>query len=213
MPGTFSIFYHYALGKTSAKKANDRSLSFILGVEIFISFAWLFVYAIIFAIFYNSIDFCPNLFFWIISGIFLAESIAILFFYFRRGKSAALFIPRCTATALSMHAKKAKTRSDAITLGFFASLPELIFTLPLYIISAIILLNTTVFPRALIILLYILVSIIPLFIIRFYYSTGHNLAEITRFRVRLKPILRLIISFLYFFLAIIILNLGVINYG
>ncbi len=213
VPATFSIFYHYALGKTSVKKADDRSLSFVLGSEIFSAFVWVIVYTLLFTFFCTASEFCPSIIFWIMSGVLIAEAVLMLFFYYRKGNATALFISRRTAKALCNYSCKAKNRSDAIAVGFFAGFPELIFTLPLYIISAIILLDATTLPRTLIILLLILAGVIPLFIIRTFYRTSHNLASITRLRIRIKPFVRFIIPLLYLFLAIAVLNLGVVNYG
>lgn len=212
-PGTFSIFYHYALGKNSTKKADDLSLGFILGTEIFTTITWITIYTLIFTSFCTDTNFCPNIVFWIMSGTILAESIIILLFYYRKGKSTSLFISRHTANALSTRARQVKTRSDAIMLGFFAGLPELIFTLPLYIISSIILLETAALPRAILVILYIAAFTLPLFIIRITYHTGRNLADITRFRLRIKPMVRTILFLLYFVLSFAVLNLGIINHG
>jgi len=211
-PGTFSLFYHYALGKTTAKKTDDRSLSFILGAEIFTGLIWALL-LIIFSSLCPIIDFYSSLTFWVLFGIFIAEAIAFALFYFRRGRHTALFIPRRIATELQTYSRKAKTRSDAIAVGFFANFPELIFTLPLYFISTIIILNTPALPRAPIIAFYIIFTTLPLFIIRILYRSGHNLAHITKFRVKLKPYLRIIVPIAYILLALAILNLGIINHG
>ena len=210
VPGTFSYFYHYALGRTTAKKADDRSLSFILGAELFASLIWTLLFIII-TILRSTIDFYSPLVFWITSGILSAEAIAFLLFYYRRGRGTALFIHRNTAATLQSCARKANSRSDAITLGFFVNLPELIFTLPLYFISAIILLNTTSLPCAPIIILYLVSVITPLFIVRIIYRSDHNLADIARLRTSLKPYLRIIIPILYIALAFAILAMGVFN--
>ena len=211
VPSTFSIFYHYALGKTSFKKADDRSLSFITGVELFIGLTWFLVYIILLLLCCQTDILYHGLLFWAISGILVAESILILFFYF--GHGTTLFISRRTATALSTSSRKAKSRQDGIVLGFCSGLPELIFTLPLYIISAIILLSTSTIPRAPIVILYIIFSVLPLFVTQIYFRTGHNLAGLLRLRLHLKPYLRIIISLAYFLLAIATLNLGVLLYG
>ena len=212
VPGTFSIFYHYALGKTTRKKADDRSLSFIIGAEIFVGVIWILMLMLLTLLSF-VIDLCSAPFFWTLSGTLFAEAIAFLLFYFRRSRSTTLFISRRVAATLQARASKAGSRSDAIALGFFANLPELIFTFPLYLISAIIFLNSPSLPRILITGLFILGTILPLFIIRLLFRSGHNLAHITRFRAKLKPYLRLIIFFAYLVLAFAILNLGVTNYG
>lgn len=212
VPGTFSIFYHYALGKTTIKKADDQSLSFILGTEIFTGSVWI-LFLIILSTFGGVIDIYSMPFFLIISGIFFAEAIAFLLFYFRHGSHTALFIPRGIANGLRTLARKTKSRSDALALGFFVNLPEFIFTFPLYLISAIILLNVLALPRAIIIITYIISITLPLFCIRLLYHNGHNLAHITRLRASLKPYIRIIIPLAYIFLALTTINLGIINHG
>jgi hypothetical protein len=209
-PSTFAIFYHYALGKKSSKKASDLSLSFILGVEIFVGIIWTLIYIFIFTIFKNSTDFCTSVFFWIMFGIFVVEALAVLTLYFRKGKNTKLFISRRVASSLSSHAAKVRTRSDALALGFFSCLPELVFTLPLYIISATILLNTVFIPRGLSVILFIISSTIPLFATLGFYCSGHNLAEIQRFRVRSKSFFRFLLCACYLIIAMAIINIGII---
>ena len=207
--GLFAIFYHFRLGKTSKKQADDAALSFILGVEIFTTVIWLLTYIIIFCI--NFEDISP-IFLWVMSGICLAESIAMLLFYFRRGKSTtALFIYRRSAKSLVTHAKNVKSRSDAITLGFISCLPELIFTLPLYIVCTTFLQSESVLPRALVIIISIIVTILPLFIIRFFLHSGHNLAELQRLRVKLKPHFRIILFLAYLAATLALINLAIIK--
>lgn len=214
--GLFAIFYHTRLAKTTAKKADDQSLSFILGTEIFATFIWLLIYIIVFIIFYNIPDFEKGLFPFILSGICFAEAIAFTFFYFRPKKkkaSTALFLPRRIAKNLILQSDKAKNRSDCIALGFIANFPELIFSLPIFIISAVILQNTSALPRTLIIIIFVITSAVPLFIVRHFYHTGHNLADIQRLRVKLRSHIRIILALAYFAVALVMLNIGIIQNG
>lgn len=212
-PGTFALFYHYALGKNSTAKTNNLSLYFILGTIVFMTITWLIIYTLILAIFCQKSDFGSDFCPWLMAGIFFAESIAGFFFYYRKGKFTALFVSRQSAKNLSIHAQKVKTRSDAFILGLFAGTPELIFTLPLYIISATELMKITTIPRALIIAIYITVSIFPLFVIRTLYRCGYNLATIERLRVRAKLFVRLAICISFLLLTIATIGLGVLNHG
>ena len=212
-PGTFALFYHYALGKTSAKKADDRSLSFILGTEIFVVTVWLIIYFLAFFFFYNASESAREIFVYIMAGIFFAEAFAGAFLYYRKGKSTALFLSRRLARSLDEHIKKQKTRSDCILLGAFTSLIELVFTLPLYIISASILVNSVSLPHPLIAAIFPIIAVLPLFIIRNIFRFGRNLAEIQRVRVKLKPFVRSILFFGYILLGLAIIYLGVINHG
>ncbi|MDO4752919.1 MAG: hypothetical protein Q4A36_01620 [Candidatus Saccharibacteria bacterium] len=210
-PGIFMIFYHHSLGKTSNKKADDRSLSFILGAEICIAIIFLAIYIIV-SFFVNEKDFPSNIFLWIMFGIFLLEAIITFFFYFRpRSKKIAksknttiLFIPRHITENLIYHAEQTKNRSDTIVLGMVACVFELIFTLPLYIISSVAIFNISINVGFVFIVAYIIIATIPLFTIRTLFRTGHNLAEIQRSRVRKKTFFRLVISISFLLLAILI---------
>ena len=210
--GTFALFYHYALGKTNAKKADDKSLSFILGTEIFSATLWILVYFLTFLFSYYAIN-LTTIFFYIFAGIFFAEALATFLFYYRKGKSTALFIPRNLAKSIMSHAENVKNRSDCVALGAFISLFELIFTLPLYIISASVLINLDGTLRIFLIAALVLSSILPLFIIRFSFRLGHNLADIERFRVKIKPIVKLMLFFSFLALSLVAIYLGVKSNG
>lgn len=212
-PGVFALFYHYTLGKNSSTKADDLSLHFILGVITFIIIAWLLVYALIFAIFYDKVEPYPNFLPWLMAGIFLAESIASLLFYYRKGKFTALFIPRSIAKNLDFHAQKVKNRSDAFVLGFFSGIPELIFTLPLYAISAIELMRMNFPLRPIFIIIYVIATIIPLFVIRTLYRHDHTLAKIEHTRIRAKLFIRILLCIGFLLLALSAIKLGVFNHG
>lgn len=212
-PGTFALFYHYALGKKSAKIADDFGLSFILGVEVFTATVLLLVYSLTFFIFCNQPGFCNHIFLWIMTGVFIAEALAFFFFYYRKGRTTALFIPRRIAKNIILRAEKTKSRSDAFILGFVSGSPELLFTLPLYIISVVELMLVPTLPRILTIIFYIIVLTIPLFSIRSLYRTGHNLAEIQRSRARAKSFVRLFISICFLLLAFATIIIGVFING
>ena len=216
-PGTFLIFYHQNLSKTSSKKADDRAFSFILGVEIGVAVFFLLTYIII-NFFITKHNFLNSTFFYVMSGIFWTEAIFSFFFYFRPQKlkttkksngSTQLFIPRFLAVKLLHQACYTKNRSDAIILGIISTALELIFTLPLYIIASISIFIISPNTGFVFMIAYIIIATIPLFVIRTLYRTDHNLAEIQRARVRRKFITKTIISGCFTSLAIITLIIGV----
>lgn len=212
-PGIFAIFYHHALGITSAKKADDRALSFILGVEISTAIIFLIVYIVI-SFFIAENSFNHSIFLWVMSGIFLAEAIVAFFFYYRKPfkksskKSTALFLPRHLAENLISHAEKAKNRSDTITLGIISTTLELFFTLPLYIICAYEIFNISVNSNFIFIIVYIIIATIPLFTVRTLFRTDHNLAEIQQLRVKKKFWTKLTISGSFLALFVITFIIG-----
>ena len=211
-PSVFAIFYHHNLSKTSKKKADDRSLSFILGVEIAVSIIFLITYFAITFLFPEK-NFLNPIFLWIMSGIFFIETVFMLFFYFRLGKkfkkTTKLFVPRHIANKIVYLSEHTKKRTDAVILGILTVLIELIFTLPLMVISSIGILNLSPRFGFIFIIAYIIIATLPLFTIRTLFYRSHNLATIQRFRAKNKMLFRLIISISYLALAIITLILGV----
>ena len=212
-PGIFLLFYHYLIGRKSTKKASDYSLYFILGSLTYIVIIWLACYGIIFNIFCSQSNLNIDIFIWIMAGILFAESILVFFYYFRKSKATALFIPRSTANQIEMQTKNIKTRLDAFLLGFFSGMPELFFTLPIYIVSTIGLMSLNNFPRFVFIIIYIIFAISPLFYIRSLYKYDYNLAEIERRRVKTKPFIKLILCISYLLLTFVTIGIGVLNNG
>ncbi len=213
VPGVFILFYHYALGKNSAKKAHGLSPYFILGYVVFLVATWFIVHNLIFSIFYHLEDTSIKFFSWALAGILLAESILSFLFYYRKGKFTELFISRPVAKALDVHAQNSKTRTDAFTLGFLSGVPELIFTFPLFAISSTALMKINPLFRASALILSLLIIILPFVYLVYLFHFDHNLAEIERLRIRFKPIFRLTICLGFLALAFAAINLGFSYYG
>lgn len=205
-PGIFALFSHYATGKFSHKKRAILTTFFMLGVET-VS-ACLFICALLFVNLFFMYAFRPETSFlsWIIVCILLILAFVSLFCYYHPGRSGSeLFIPRKCAETLDSYAAKVGTRSDAFTLGALSGVLELPFSLPLYIISAIAIVELTIAipPLILLALLFVLAPLLPLILIRCRFRVGYNLADIIRSRVRNKSAVRLVLAFSYLALAIL----------
>ena len=203
-PAVFAIFYHSALANFSRKRADDLSLGFILGQELCTAFLFLAAF-IVTAFTFQDPNPLSRVLPWLLAGICFAEAIVTCFFYFRRGPGTRLFISRRAATSLTLHAKKAKTRSDAIALGFVTSLLETPFTLPLYLAMSLAIHSFTSISSSLLIGVDLLLVTIPLFIIRCFYTSGHHLAAIQRYRARHRLLTRLILSLNFLAIAVLLI--------
>ena len=204
MPGIFAIFYHSVLGKTTRKKADDMSLSFILGVEIFAAVFFVVSYTII-SVCATQHPFYEDIFPWIAIAIFFSETVASFLFYYRKSKTSELFISRTAAKNLTTRASNVKNRSDTIALGLLSNVCELPFTLPLFFIVSSRALKTFSSISFVSIFLYILAAILPIIIIRIFYHTGHNLAFIERFRTKNKTFFKFAISLSYLMIALLLI--------
>lgn len=212
-PGVFAVFYHHALGKTTAKKADDQSLSFILGTEIATAVFFLITYFIV-TFFVAENNFLNSTFLWIMAGLFFALGVFSFFCYFKLGKknknTTKLFLTRHTAENFLYHATHNKNRTDTIILGFLAATAEIVFTLPLFVISSVEILDLSPRFNFVFIIAYIVVATVPLFTVRTLFRTGHNLAEIERLRVKRKLLFRIVISVSYIALGVLTFISGVI---
>lgn len=207
-PGVFAFLYHYCQGRFGQAKAQELSTFFILGAETISSCIFLLTFILV-AFFTANFphDIIPYLA-WFMFGLFIALAFSSLFFYFRRGAGTELFISRKTAKEYIVHAKTTKDKSGAFCLGIVSEIPELLFTLPLYIIisSEILRISTTHPASLLLTILYIIVPVIPLFIIRFQFKHHQNLADIERSRIHNKNFTRIILSISYLIIAFLILS-------
>ena len=212
VPGVFLLFRHYASGKYSARKASDLALFFILGVETAVVIIFLSLYFIITAISATIIDFNNEYYYWFMSTIFVIICFAILFCYYRKSTGTKLFISRSLAHKLDHKARTAKSRSDAFMLGITSIIPEIIFTLPLFIISITSITSVVAESvlRSGLIILFAISAILPLIIYNIAFTTNHHLASFIKFRFKNKTFIRLIISFLYLSLSIIII-IGILH--
>lgn len=206
VPGIFLLFYHHASGKYSRKKASDQAAFFIFGVETATILVFLFIYLVLSYSPALVPIFDSQIFAWVMAGLTCILGLVACFGYFRRGSGTQLFISRSTAHQYQTQIKSVKSRSDAFVLGLTAIAPELIFTLPLYILATIEImrLGTTCFSRAGLIILFALIAILPLIIIHSLWR-HRNLADFMRFRFKNKTFFRFALSCAYFTLTILII--------
>ena len=206
-PGVFALFYHYALGNYSKAKASYLSLFFILGAEIITTCLYLSIFYLTCIFFFDNLHPETSILFWTLAGILIALGFISFFFYFRRGNGTKLFIPRKYAEALDISAKSVKTRSDAFMLGALSGTCELVFTLPLYLVTCVEIMKMGAegFSSNLLTIIYILTPVIPLFFLRWKFQSGHNLADIQRSREKDKAFTRILLSTCYILIAVLII--------
>lgn len=207
VPGIFALFSHYTLGKFSKPKASRLSLFFILGVETINTCLFVSIYYLASIVFLGDTNLICKIIGFILAGIFIALAMITFFFYYRPGKGSELFVPRKYAEALRHNAKSAKLRLDAFLLGIVSSTCELVFTLPLFIISIIM---TFMLDHSPISFLLILAPLVPLLYIHFRFQAGQNLADIIKSRIKSKTFFRIFISLCYILIATIIIYLELI---
>ena len=205
-PGIFLIFYHYAIGKNSKKKANNLALSYIFGVLLYSIVMFLLLYAVYFSFFYTHPHLEKGLFMWIMAGVFFALSIAAIFFYYRKGKGTELFVSRGISQKIFIRARNIETKKEAFMLGLFSGTAELLFTFPVYIIAVSAANNIDSISKIFFAMVFVLSSTVPILTYFVMYRSGANLANIERRRVKNKNFIRFMLALAYVLLAVAILN-------
>lgn len=196
-PSLFMLFYHSVYGRTSKKNVNHLSLYYIFGAMTTTSV----LVAVCFFLTFDS-----SLIRWVLAGLVLAAGILFCLFYFQRGRNTKLFLNRKLANSLTKNAQSVKKPSDAFMLGSMAELPELIFTLPLYVVLALGLGGIEdAIARTSLGIIVVLASVISVMIVWGFYKSGRNLANIQRFRVKNKQFLRFFITGCYLILMALLI--------
>ena len=201
-PGILMLFYHHAFGKNSQKRANYLSAYFILGSATAVGI-------LLTVVFMLTVD--SAILHWILTGVLVALGILYFLFYFRRGRGTELFLSRKQARSLVATAAAAKSPSDAFMLGAMAEIPELIFSLPVYVALAVGLnwLNDQIL-RTCLAIVAILCILAPLFITWGFLMGGRNLADLQRLRVKNKLFCRFFVAGCYFILAALLVGLEIL---
>ena len=209
-PGVFLLFRHYASARHSAKKVFDLNGFFFMGVETITAIFLMLTFFAVFALCPSGV-FDTTIFKWIEAILMIILGIAAFFCYFRHKRGTELFIPRRLESSLEHLAKNVKTGSDAFALGVVSTIGEFMWSLPLYFVFLIEVLNfEELIVPPLLMVLFILISIISMLVIRFKFGSGYNLAEVQRTRVKNREFYRLIISVSYLIIATIIITFRIL---
>lgn len=128
----------------------------------------------------------------IVVAMLVALAVATWGFYYRRGKSTELWLPRSVARFIDKRAKETNNNTEAFSLGVLTSLAEMPFTLVLIVVAANSILALPAPYQLLAVVLYTVVAIIPPVVVRLAVRRGQTIADIQRWRVKHKNFLKII---------------------
>lgn len=187
--GTLLLLYHASLGKHVRKRTKNLVSSYIAGIG---SLVFLGIAAVAFLMdrYFGSPLWTEELI--IVIGMLVALAIATWVFYYRRGKSTELWLPRTVARFIDHRAKETNSNTEAFSLGVLTSLAEMPWTLVLLVVAANSLIALPAPYQLLAVVLYTVVAIIPPLVVRLAVRRGQTIADIQRWRVKHKNFLRAI---------------------
>ena len=125
-------------------------------------------------------------------GAAIGVGISIWLFYYRDQLGTVLWIPRGFARHLDSRAKSTKSAAESFNLGLSSVLSEILFLFAPIILASLVLIRLTPDMQLLGILLYAVISVLPLYIIGLMISKGHKISHIQRWRERNKRFLQFV---------------------
>lgn len=187
--GALLLLYHASLGKHVRRKTRFLVDSYIsgMGMLIFLGLA-----TVIFLLdrYFEKPLYIEELI--IVIGMLVALAIAVWFFYYRRGKSTELWLPRSVARFIDKRAKTTNSNTEAFSLGVLTSLAEMPFTIVLFVVAANSILALPMLYQILAVAMYTAITIVPLVVLRLAIRKGQTVVDIQRWRVKHKMFFRLL---------------------
>lgn len=206
--GTLLLLYHASLGKHVTLRTRSLVTNYIFGNALLTGLAVSAAAFIIFVICQGEMN--PAML-TIVAGILVALALSVWAFYYRRGKSTELWLPKSVARYINKRANVTDSNTEAFGLGMLACFAEVPFTAVLILVAG----NSIIaLPQALQILaiaIYTILSILPLVIMRIAVRKGQTVVDIQKWRMKNKNFLRALAGVGFLVLAVFILAFKVLK--
>ncbi len=183
-----TVMSGHALGKkTALARVSQLTSSFSLGVITMTALSLAFLSFVLASLFAEI----PTILWSASSGLMVGVGLAVWLFYYRRGSAGTiLWIPRPMADYLTKRARATTITPEAFGLGLTSVIGEVIFTIALTFVAALLLVDLPLSLQLAGLLMYVVVATLPLTIIATQVSAGESIARIQRWREQNKHFLQ-----------------------
>lgn len=206
--GALLLLYHASIGKHVRKKTKHLVSSYISGIGTLVLLS-LAAVAFVFDRYFGKALYVEELM--IIVGMLVALAIASWMFYYRRGRSTELWLPRSVARFIDKRAKLTNSNTEAFSLGMLTSLAEMPFTLVLLVVAANSILSLPYMHQLIAVGGYTIIAILPSVILRLAIRKGQTVVDIQRWRVKHKTFFRVLTGVGFLVLAFFIFSFEVLS--
>jgi hypothetical protein len=184
-----TLLYHESAGRHVRKKTYRLVGSFISGVGIMVLLGLCATCFLITGTFEGTL---PLEWVAVFIGVLVALAVAIWTFYYRRGRTTELWLPKVVARFIDGRAKETESDTEAFALGVLTCFAEVPFIFVLMIVAANNVLDMKIEYQILMVVVYTILAILPLLVLRFFVRTGRTAVDIQKWRVRNKTFLRFV---------------------
>ena len=187
--GCLLLLYHASSQKHIPVKTRSLAGSYVAGVGI-MTFVSICTVAFMLLRFYGG-ALEKN---WLLVLVILlaALAFAVWLFYYRWGKGVELWIPRVVAKFIDSRAKATESNTEAFTLGIMTCFAELPFSVILFVIAGNSILELNAEWQLLAVVLFTLVSMLPLILVRVLVRKGKTISDIQHWRSKHKNFLKIL---------------------
>ena len=186
--GGLILLYHASMGHHRRRKTRFLARHYIIGAAV-ISFLMVCTIGFLISTIFNGALRTEYLV--ICVGIFVASALIMWLFYYRRGKSTELWLPRSFTRFIQRRAKATNDNIEAFSLGLLSSFAEMPLSIALYFVVANCILNLSAQYQIAAVLGYTLLSVVPLLILKLRVKSGKNVVEVQQWRLRNKAFARI----------------------
>lgn len=186
--GGLLLLYHSSLGKHIKKKTKVIVSSYIAGVGTLI-FLGVAALCFLFDRYFGKALYPEEMV--IVISMLIAIAVVMWTFYYKRGKSTELWLPRIVANFIDKRAKTTESNTEAFSLGVLTSFAEMPFTLVLLVVAANSILQLPHVWQIIAVCVYTLIAILPLIAVRFVVRRGETIVGVQRWRVKYKSFMRI----------------------
>ena len=181
--GCLLLLYHASSQKHIRAKTRSLASSYVAGIGIMI-FVSICTVAFMLLRYYGGA--LEKIWLLVLVILLAALAFAVWLFYYRWGKGVELWIPKVVAKFIDARARATESNTEAFALGIMTCFAELPFSLILFVVGGNSILELGAEWQLLGVVLFTLVSMIPLILVRVLVRQGKTIAEIQHWRSRHK---------------------------
>ncbi len=201
--GGLILLYHNSLGRHRRRKTRYLAKNYIIGS---CAITFLMVCALCFLIGNFFSGALATEWLVICVGIMVASGLIMLLLYYRKGrKSTELWLPKSITRFIQRKARTTNDGIEAFSLGLLSSFAEMPFSLAIYFVVANCVLNMSAGWQVFAIVLYTILTAVPLVILKIFIKNGRNAVEAQKWRVNNKVFSKLFSGSAFMILAMFIL--------
>ena len=122
----------------------------------------------------------------ILASVLLMLALLIWLFYYRTRQSTELWLPKSISRYINKRAKSTESNVEAFSLGALTAFSEIPFSVILMVLAGNSILSLKFEWQFVATAIYALITVLPLFVLRFSIRRGNTIVDIQKWRVKNK---------------------------